>query len=179
MINPDEIKEEMACRGLTPEVDGLTPMEASDLVHEETSRIAKRLAHRAQGEGVNLIWDVTMSEEPSTRRRLDSLSAAGYRQVDGVFVDIPIEVSARRAGARYREGHDEYRMGEGQGGRYVPHEVIQGQADAEWGSRNRRTFEALKNRFHVWSRFDNSVDGRSAVIVETSDEPRVTERKGA
>jgi hypothetical protein len=31
MINPDLIKEEMATRGLVPEVEGLTPMEASEL----------------------------------------------------------------------------------------------------------------------------------------------------
>src|SRR5450755_5044969 len=50
-INPDKVKEEMATRGLVPEVDGLTPMEASDLVHEESSHIAKRLARRAEADG--------------------------------------------------------------------------------------------------------------------------------
>ena len=37
MINPDDIKEEMARRGMVPEIEGLSPMEASDLVHEESS----------------------------------------------------------------------------------------------------------------------------------------------
>src|SRR5580658_1567504 len=31
-VNPDDIKEEMARRGMVPEVAGLSPMEASDLV---------------------------------------------------------------------------------------------------------------------------------------------------
>ena len=48
-INPDDIKEEMAKRDMIPEVAGLTPMEASDLVHEESSYIAKQLALRASG----------------------------------------------------------------------------------------------------------------------------------
>ena len=42
MINPDDIKEEMAQRGLVPHIEGLSPMEASDLVHEESSAIAKQ-----------------------------------------------------------------------------------------------------------------------------------------
>ena len=31
MINPDDIKQEMALRGMIPEIDGLSPMEASEL----------------------------------------------------------------------------------------------------------------------------------------------------
>lgn len=46
VINPDDIKEEMARRGMVPEIKGLSPMEASDLAHEESSDIAKRLAIR-------------------------------------------------------------------------------------------------------------------------------------
>ena len=53
MINPDNIKEEMARRGMIPDIDGLSPMEASDLAHEESSYLAKRLARRADAEGKN------------------------------------------------------------------------------------------------------------------------------
>ena len=60
-INPDNIKEELAKRDLIPKVEGLSPMEASDLVHEESSHIAKQLAMRAQADGKNVIWDITMS----------------------------------------------------------------------------------------------------------------------
>ena len=35
-INPDDVKEEMARRDMIPPVSGLSPMEASDLVHEES-----------------------------------------------------------------------------------------------------------------------------------------------
>jgi hypothetical protein len=50
-VNPDDIKEEMARRDMIPPVTGLSPMEASDLVHEESSHIAKRLARRACAHG--------------------------------------------------------------------------------------------------------------------------------
>jgi len=166
MINPDLIKEEMSQRGLVPEVEGLSPMEASDLVHEECSYIAKRLARRAEADRCNLIWDITMSTTTSAQDRINALRGAGYSRVDGIFVDIPIEVSVRRADSRHREDHEKYRSGIGLGGRLVPEEVTLAQADAEWGSRNRAAFEKLKESLDAWSRYDNSVDGRAPVLVE-------------
>lgn len=166
-INPDNIKEELAERGLIPEVAGLTPMEASDLVHEESSHIAKRIAHRAEADGKNVIWDITMSSYDSTKDRIDNLRADGY-SVEGIFVDIPIELAISRADDRHREGHEKWLAGNGLGGRYVPPEVITAQADPDWGSKNRKTFERVCGLFDRWSRYDNSVHGRPAVLTDTS-----------
>jgi predicted kinase len=170
-INPDDIKEEMAKRGLIPEVPGLTPMEASDLVHEETSYLAKQFAARVVADGKNVIWDITMSSRSSTESRIDNLKNADYRTM-GTFVDIPVEVGVRRADGRHREGHEDYRNGEGEGGRYVPADVIRSQADPEWGSVNRRTFEQGKEKFDQWAVYDNSVDGRAPVLIDASGEAR-------
>jgi predicted kinase len=167
MINPDLIKEEMARRGLVPEVEGLSPMEATDFVHEESSHIAKRLAHRAYADGKNVIWDITMSTGASTGERIDALRNAGYNRVEGVFVDIPVEVSALRADSRHRQDHDAYRAGEGLGGRLIPPEVILPQTDEVWGSKNRANFEQVKHSFDTWAIYDNSVDGHPPVLVET------------
>jgi predicted ABC-type ATPase len=156
VINPDRIKAELATRQLIPGVDGLTPMEAAELVHEESSHIAKRLARLAQAEGRNVIWDVTLSKAESARRRIESLRYGGYTVVEGLFVDSPVNLSVERADARYRDGHHAYRAGVGLGGRFVAEEVIRVQADSAWGSRNRANFEALKRRFDVWSIYDNS-----------------------
>ena len=139
VINPDNIKEEMARRGMIPEVGRLSPMEASDLAHEESSYVAQQLALRAQGDGKNLIWDITMSTEESTAKRIQNLREDSYSDIEGIFVDIPTETSVERTEARHRKGHNEWLSGHGLGGRYVPHEVIRGQADEEWGSKNRRT----------------------------------------
>jgi predicted kinase len=166
-INPDEIKSEMAKRGMVPEVASLTPMEASDLVHEESSHIAKQLALRAMPEGKNIIWDITMSSRESTERRIGDLRAAGYSRVEGIFVDIPVEVGVHRSDARHREGHDGYLAGHGQGGRFVPAEVITAQADPDWGSRNRSTFEQIKPHLDAWLLCDNSVDGRQPLLVDS------------
>lgn len=166
-INPDDVKEEMARRGLIPDVAGLSPMEASDLVHEESSHIAKRIARRAIAEGRNVVWDITMSRPDTTEERIDNLHDSGY-SVTGIFVDIGVETSVRRAESRHRIGHEEYRAGIGTGGRYVPPEVIRAQADDDWGSKNRKTFEAVRHRFDQWSRYDNSVDGRAPVLAGSS-----------
>ncbi len=168
MINPDSIKEEMARRGMIPEVGRLSPMEASDLAHEESSYLAQQLALRAQADGKNLIWDITMSTEKSTSRRIQHLREGNYSQIDGIFVDIPTEASIKRTEARHREGHNEWLAGRGLGGRYVPPEVIRGQNDNEWGSQNRRTFESMKDRLDSWALYDNSVDGRPPSLVNSS-----------
>jgi predicted kinase len=174
-INPDDIKEEMAKRGLVPRVEGLTPMEASDLAHEESSAIAKQLERKARSDGKNVIWDITMSSRESTERRITNLRASGY-SVDAVFVDIPVETSVRRADVRHRTGYNDYLAGVGLGGRYVPAELIEAQADPDWGSKNRKTFEEVGRLFDHWSRYDNSVDGRPPVLAQT-DRPDTTNRE--
>jgi predicted kinase len=176
-INPDRIKEELARLGLIPRVDGLTPMEAARLAHEESSHIAKRLAHRAQADGRNVIWDVTMSRPQTCQDRIAALAAAGYGRIDAIFVDVPVRVSLQRADARHRDGHDAYRAGFGVGGRFVPPELILAQADLVWGSVNRATFELVKVRFTAWARYDNSVDGRAARLVADSRD-RLLRRAG-
>jgi predicted ABC-type ATPase len=170
MINPDDFKEEMAQRGMLPDIEGLSPMEASDLAHEESSYLAKRLARRAEADGMNLIWDITMASQDSTAGRMESLREAGYAQVDGIFVDIPIEVSIKRTESRHREGYEKYLSGVGPGGRFVPPEVIRSQGDKEWSSQNRRTFEAVKGSFSSWRVYDNSVEDRPAALIESSKE---------
>jgi predicted kinase len=168
MINPDDIKEELARRGMIPEVKGLSPMEASDLAHEESSDIAKRLAIRAYADNKNVIWDVTMSSVASTQRRIADLRSAGYQDAEGIFIDIPVEVSVRRAEGRHREGHEKYLDGRGLGGRYLPPDRIRSLADDEFGSINRKAFEQVKPEFSSWRIYDNSEDGRPARLVDDS-----------
>jgi predicted ABC-type ATPase len=168
-INPDDIKEEMAQRGLIPHVEGLSPMEASDLVHEECSLIAKRLANVAQAEGKNIIWDITMSSRSTTEQRINELRSNGYAHIEGIFVNIPTEACKERAEARHRVGHEEYRAGKGEGGRLIPEDLIDRNSDPVWGSSSRRTFEDVKHRFDRWSLYDNSGDGLPPALAHSSE----------
>ena len=165
-INPDEIKEELVRRGMVPNIPGLSPMEASSLAHEESSHIARMLAGRALADGKNVIWDVTLATPESAAHRVGELRAAGYHDVQGIFVDIPIETSVSRAIARHRRGHDQYLAGEGLGGRYLSEDIIRSQADPDHGSINRKAFESIKHELDYWAIYDNSVDGRPPILLE-------------
>lgn len=128
-LNNDDIKEMMAARGMIPRLKGLTPMEASTLVHEEASDILATIREAALERHMNVIMDGTMNNPDSMRRKIAELKRHGYR-VDAMFVDISPDTSKRRADMRYRRGMDRYTMqGEGYGGRWLPAHVIDGQRD--------------------------------------------------
>lgn len=173
-INPDDIKEIMAARGMVPDIPDseveLAPMEKVALIHEESSHIAGLIAARAYAERKNVTWDITMASQGSVENRMARMKAAGYTDMQAVFVDIPVEGSVRRAMARYTLGLEAYRNGEGQGGRYVPPSVIRENASTSFSSANRTNFEAMRDSFDDWQVWDNSVDGR---------EPRLVYYKGA
>lgn len=167
-VNPDDIKEELAARGLMPDIPGaagLSPMERAMLVHEESSRIAHMLANRAYAEKRNIIWDITMSSESSVKSRVAALKKAGYGQIDGVFVDIPVETSVERAMARYRRGVDKWRAGSGYGGRYVPPDIIRAQKTGTGATINRKVFDEVRQDFTGSSVYDNSRTGEPPVKV--------------
>jgi len=170
-LNPDDVKTTLADRGLVPEVPDapdLSPMERAALVHEESSRITGLVADMAQRDGKNVIWDVTMSSLPSTQRRIAALRKFGYADVNGVFVDIPTETSVSRALSRYRRGQEAWYESRGQGGRYVPPDIIRAASTSSGTTVNRQVFEELRGQFTSWSIYDNSVDGAPPVLVDAS-----------
>lgn len=171
-VNPDDVKEELVRRGLVPEVPGaedLSPLERSALVHEESSRIAQMVAAKAYADKKNLIWDITMSSQPSIDSRVAAMRNAGYDDISGVFVDIPTEVSVDRAMSRYRRGIDDYLDGKGNGGRYVPPRIIRAQQTGGGSTVNRESFDNSRGQFNGWSIYDNSVTGRAPQLVSNSN----------
>lgn len=166
-LNPDDVKELMAERGLIPDVPGhpdLSPMERAALIHEESSRITKLLADMAYRDRRNVIWDITMSSEGGVTSRLADLDRSGYT-TRGVFVDIPVEVSVERALTRYRRGQDQHRAGKGPGGRFVPPAIIRAQKTSTGATVNREVFDRIAGQFDGWSVYDNSVTGRAPQLV--------------
>lgn len=136
-VNPDDVKEEMARRGMIPKVPGMTPMEASPLVHEEASHISKQIGFRLMREKKNLIYDVTMARVPSTRKKLEQLSNEGY-DCKAVFVDIEPALSKERGARRYRDGLEEYTVQhKGHGGRPLPNHLVDNQRSTVKGARSK------------------------------------------
>ena len=157
-INPDDVKEVMVARSMIPGIAALSPMEASANAHEEASVLAKRLADRAYSQRINVVWDITMSTEASVRDRMTAMRNAGYGQIDGVFVDTPLETARSRVMQRWRRGQEMYWSGEGLGGRYVPGDFIDMSKPDRPGfsSRNQQIFEELRDRFSSTVEYDSS-----------------------
>jgi hypothetical protein len=123
VVSVDAVLLRMAARGLIPAVAGLSPLEAADLVHAEAQFIGKRIAMLALTDGRNLLLNVSFVARTSTDSWLAALRAGGY-DIQGVFADISIDESVRRADAAHRRGEEELRSGRGYGGRYIPPEAI-------------------------------------------------------
>lgn len=171
-INNDDIKEALAKRGAVPKVLGLTPMEASSLVHEEASDIMKTLMRTAKELKLNVIIDGTLGSAESAERKVRELRAAGYTSVKAVFVDIDPDTSKKRAQIRYKDGMDRYTMGKnGLGGRWLPLRIIDDNRseDSRFSSRNAENLVRLYSsglfdgKPDVW---DNNVDGRQPERVD-------------
>lgn len=166
MLNPDDVKEEMAKRGMIPQVKGLTPMEASPLVHEEASHITKVLTARLAAQRRNIILDVTMAGKHSLSKKLSDLRAAGYTSVEAIFVDIAPATSLERSAGRYRDGLNNYLRGEGHGGRILPERIVTDQApvNKRYRSRNAEVLvEATREEFFTSKPrvFDNNRTGQA------------------
>jgi 2'-5' RNA ligase len=164
-IDPDEVKEELARRGLVPDIPGtdFSPMERSTLVHHESVRIADMLADRAFRDRKNVIWDGTMANAGLVFSRVNRMENAGYSRVDGVFVDVSDETSRRRVAARYRSDLQSWLGGKGLGGRFVPTAVQNAMTSAD----TRHGFKSLRkaNAFDNWVVYDNDVDGQPAKLL--------------
>lgn len=171
-VNPDDVKEEMAKRGMVPKVPGMTPMEASPLVHEEASHISKQIGFRLMREKKNMIYDVTMSGRGSSRKKLEQLTNEGY-DTRAVFVDIEPALSKERAKKRYREGLEEYTVKHsGDGGRPLPNHLVDNQRSTVKGARSKNAVNlvALEKEGHFSERpavFDNM--GSSPERIEYSE----------
>jgi predicted ABC-type ATPase len=162
VINPDDMKEELARRGLIPEIPGhdLSPMERSSLVHAESMRLARMLADRAYHDHKNIIWDTTMSWRSATESHIKALRDAKYHKIDAVVIDVSENVRRKRALERYAAGQRAYENGHGYGGRYVPEKVMHDQHDAEGHSYARGVLRGLSHQFDNWFIYDNSRDGQ-------------------
>jgi len=154
VLNSDDAKEKLCEYGMIPEVEGLAPMEAAELIHEESAHIAEMVAERAAAERKNVIWDTTMGSVESLDARLSALREAGYDEQSALFLDVPIEVSLQRVDQRHRQGYEKFRNGDLCEGRHVVASIIEAQADSEYTSVNRRVFEERKAEFDRWYLYD-------------------------
>ena len=158
VVSTDDIKEEMARRGMIPQVEGLSPMESSALVHEESGHVANLLAQHLAASRKNLAFDGHAASKDTVQKRLDWHRRNGYRDVQGVHVDAPAETAIERAGARHRRGLELYRQGKGHGARLVSPDLIRSAETAPGSTGSRETFSALQHKFSSWQLWDTGGD---------------------
>lgn len=98
------------------------PLELASLVHEESSRLAKKLRDEAIEEGLNIVIDTVLSSEGVALDLGQQLRANGYN-VHVIDVEVPYEVSEARIRGRWVEAYTRaLDQGDGLGGRWVPSE---------------------------------------------------------
>lgn len=161
-VSSDDMKEILAEKGAVPEIEGLSPMERSTLVHQESSYLADRLLKELSSKGKNIIYDFTCKNKRSTEKRIETLVDSGYKTEDMqfTFVDITIEVAKERAKSRYTKGLNEslqisrdnlFAEANEQkpvlGGRYLPTQVVES-LRSKGGKHNSINAESLISLYH-------------------------------
>jgi hypothetical protein len=163
-IDSDQVKAEMIRQGLAPDIPGLTPFEASGLIHQESNDIANKLTARLVAERTNIVIDGTMAWRPHIIDNIELLQALGY-SMKGLFVEVTPETSKRRAMQRHRSGIEDYlARGDGLGGRFVDPSISMAEPE-----RNRKTFDSVKDLFEDWAVYDNNEDGRDPVLIDSKN----------
>lgn len=159
-IDPDALKGLMSKHGLVPDPIklGLTdfdppvrPMELAGLIHEESSDLSKQIYYDAVKEGRNVILDNTMGSD-SVFKKVNDLKTNGYG-VEGVFVDVSIDMSVESALARHMNGT----VKGGDGGRFVDPKLAAGQEpkDPQFRSANRERFNKIAPELKKATVIDN------------------------
>jgi len=116
-----------AVRELEQSGERFYPLELASLVHEESSRLAKRVRRDAIREGTNLVIDSVLKDPAAAEQMGAHLGAAGY-QVRVIDVECSYDASLARVAHRWDFSYRAALVDEGQalGGRWVPSEYVRG-----------------------------------------------------
>lgn len=127
-VSADDFKEILANRNMIPEIEGLTPMECSTFVHQESSYLSTVLIRKLSEQGKNIIYDFTCKSRRKTESIINTLikeNLYSSENMQFIYVDIDPEIARERAKSRYQRGLTKYVLGENNiGGRFLPESVI-------------------------------------------------------
>lgn len=124
-LNPDDVKEIMAEKGMTPKIKGLTPLETDELIKYEAQQLYNRAYDEISKDGTNLILDKTMLRKEPVLKDIEDLKNKGYTSYKTVFADITPDQAYERILSRHRKGIDEYIKS---GGKTLGERVVPGAA---------------------------------------------------
>lgn len=169
-VSSDDFKEILAERNMIPRIEGLDKMEASTLVHEESSYLADKFLEELSDKKKNLIYDFTCKNHISASKRIELLKNSGYEEknMQFVFVDIPLETAKKRAIGRYMYGLNKSQENRDDiGGRFLPPIVLE-QSKSKTGKYSSVNAESVIQIFNLYKEnglpipivYDNSGDSR-------------------
>lgn len=141
-LDSDHLKQVLLDRGAVERVPGMTDGEHAALVHQESTYLSDTMHALVTAEGINVIVDRTMGWPPDDE--LARLRANGY-SVRGIFVDVPIDEAIVSTHRRWT-----------QGGRFIPPSYLDDSRVEGATSKNRQTFDRIKDQFDDWALVDNS-----------------------
>ena len=177
IINSDDIKEIMAEKGLIPKINGLTPIECSSFVHEETSYLANKFFNKMISQNKNIIYDSTGSNLKKLESKMKQLNYYGYnnKNTQVIFVDVTIDTAKRRTMDRYINGIKENMLDNTKvGGRYIKNSVLEhNRSNNNFNTKNAENFYVISTVNNVFDNckflhYDNNIDGRNPIkIIKT------------
>lgn len=174
IINSDDIKEIMAEKGLIPKINGLTPIECSSFVHEETSYLANKFFNKMISQNKNIIYDSTGSNLKKLESKMKQLNYYGYnnKNTQVIFVDVTIDTAKRRTMDRYINGIKENMLDNTKvGGRYIKNSVLEhNRSNNNFNTKNAENFYVISTVNNVFDNckflhYDNNIDGRNPIKI--------------
>jgi predicted ABC-type ATPase len=148
-VDCDEIKERI------PEYKTLqstNPLNAADLVHDESSDISLMLLEKAIENKCDIFYDGTMKSKEKYEALIHQLHEKGY-EVFAVVVDVPLDIAFKRS-------HDRYLLTQRMVSETTILESHKGVAE---------TFQHLKELFDSYALWDNTEYGGEGEIVAEKD----------
>ena len=118
LVNPDITKEALAARGMTPEINGLLPLETDELLKYEAQLLTDELVGRLGAQRKNIVIDRTLANASQVTNLLKRFEPYSYGEKKVIYVDVTEDDAFKRIRGRHKNGLDRWlTTGEGYGER--------------------------------------------------------------
>lgn len=148
LVSADDIKAELARRGMVPEVAGLKPGESAMLAHPEAAHVAGLLADQLAARRKNMVIDGAMADPEAAKARIGQLRNAGYGDVRLIHQHTPVEQAVDAARSRHKAGSARL------GGRFVPPSALRAHSAGPGDDAVQRAVEEVKPHVDGWERYE-------------------------
>jgi Zeta toxin len=166
LVSTEQVKGEMAKRGMIPEVDGLRQGESTALVHKEAAHVAGLALDELTARRKNVVVDGAMTSASSAEDRIDDLRRHGYSHVAGIHLSTPVDKAVERArSAHARSAGKDVQPGP----RLAPSAALRMAAESHGADSSDHAFEEMRPHLDRWEKWDHS--GKEPVRAAKGGKP--------